>query len=157
MAGTQLHCALDPPRQALCLRMAYRIPYSNLLLIFLSFSYPSKPPFSQDILRIYIITSKEILRNPKEGALRTRHRGPVQRLLWILEPQDASKMPPRWAKRHQDTPKRPQEASKRPQDASKTAKEAPKTSPRGSKTPPRHVFGAFWEAIWGQVGTKIAS
>ena len=31
VAGTQLCCALDPPRQALCLRMAYRVPYSNLL------------------------------------------------------------------------------------------------------------------------------
>ena len=41
MADTQLCCALDPPRQALCLRMAYRVPYPNLLLIFLSFSYPS--------------------------------------------------------------------------------------------------------------------
>ena len=35
VAGTQLCCALDPPRQALCLRMAYRVPYSNLL------SYPT--------------------------------------------------------------------------------------------------------------------
>ena len=29
VAGTQLCCALDPPRQALCLRMAYRVPYPN--------------------------------------------------------------------------------------------------------------------------------
>ena len=41
VAGTQLCCALDPPRQALCLRMAYRVPYPNHLLTFLSFSYPS--------------------------------------------------------------------------------------------------------------------
>ena len=26
VAGTQLCCALDPPRQALCLRLAYRVP-----------------------------------------------------------------------------------------------------------------------------------
>ena len=29
VAGTQLCCALDPPRQALCLRMAYRVRYPN--------------------------------------------------------------------------------------------------------------------------------
>ena len=29
VAGSQLCCALDPPRQALCLRMAYRVPYPN--------------------------------------------------------------------------------------------------------------------------------
>ena len=30
VAGSQLCCAVDPPRQALCLRMAYRVPYPNL-------------------------------------------------------------------------------------------------------------------------------
>ena len=64
VAGTQLCCALDPPRQALCLRMAYRVRYPNLLLIFLSFSYPSKRPFPQDIFRIYIMISKN---DPKES------------------------------------------------------------------------------------------
>ena len=29
VAGSQLCCAVDPPRQALCLRMAYRVPYPN--------------------------------------------------------------------------------------------------------------------------------
>ena len=36
-------------------------------------------------------TYRIILRNPKEGALRPRHRGRVQRLPWILEPQDFSR------------------------------------------------------------------
>ena len=31
VADTQLCCALDPPRQALCLRMAYGVLYPNLL------------------------------------------------------------------------------------------------------------------------------
>ena len=41
VAGTQLRCALDPPRQSEGLRLAYRVPYPNLLLTFLSFSNPS--------------------------------------------------------------------------------------------------------------------
>ena len=36
-------------------------------------------------------TYRIILRNPKEGALRPRHRGRVQRFPWILEPQDFSR------------------------------------------------------------------
>ena len=40
VADTQLRFALDPPRQALGLRMAYRVPYPNLLLTFLSFFNP---------------------------------------------------------------------------------------------------------------------
>ena len=36
---------LDPPRQALCLRMAYRVPYPNLLSLpqFLMISFPNNP------------------------------------------------------------------------------------------------------------------
>ena len=75
VAGTQLCCALDPPRQAYGLRMAYRVPYPNvpshlpfLLISFLTFLF----------LSIYLGNTqeiqKEILRNPKEGPLRTRHR-----------------------------------------------------------------------------------
>ena len=48
VAGTQLCCALDPPRQAMCLRMAYRVPYPNLpshlpflLISFLTFLFLS--------------------------------------------------------------------------------------------------------------------
>ena len=36
VAGTQLCCAVDPPRQALCLRMACRIPHPNKILILMS-------------------------------------------------------------------------------------------------------------------------
>ena len=39
VAGTQLCCALDPPRQALCLRMAYRVPYPNKILILIPSLY----------------------------------------------------------------------------------------------------------------------
>ena len=39
VAGTQLCCALDPPRQALCLRMAYRVPYPNKILFLIPFPY----------------------------------------------------------------------------------------------------------------------
>ena len=115
-------------------------PTLTLLLIFLSFSYPSKHPFPQDIFRIYVIISKNDPKEILEWPLRPRHRARLQRLRWILEPQDASKRPPRWPKRHQDASKRPQDASKRPQDASKTAHEAPETAPRGSKTLPRGPF-----------------
>ena len=37
VAGTQLCCAVDPPRKALCLRMACKIPYPNKILILISF------------------------------------------------------------------------------------------------------------------------
>ena len=62
VAGTQLCCALDPPRQALCLRMAYRVRYPNqpAHLPFLLIILPNLP-FPLDILRIYIQN------NPKES------------------------------------------------------------------------------------------
>ena len=41
VAGTPLYGAKDPPRQSEGLRLAYRVPYPNLLLTFLSFSNPS--------------------------------------------------------------------------------------------------------------------
>ena len=91
-----------------------------------------------------------------EGALHSRHRDLPKRLLWIFEGQDASKMPARWAKRHQDTYMRPQDASKRPQDASKTAQEASKTAPRSSKTVFLSQYGPMLAPTWSHVGLKIA-
>ena len=46
---------LDPPRQALCLRMAYRVRYPNqpAHIPFLLIILPNLP-FPQDIIRIYI-------------------------------------------------------------------------------------------------------
>ena len=41
VAGSQLCCALDPPRQSEGLRLAYRIPYPNHRPTCLSFLYPS--------------------------------------------------------------------------------------------------------------------
>ena len=58
VAGTQLCCALDPPRQALCLRMAYRVRYPNqpahipFLLIILT-NLPDPKLNIEDIYRIY--------------------------------------------------------------------------------------------------------
>ena len=118
MAGTQLCCVLDPPRQAEGLRMAYRVRYPNLPILHLSF-------LTSFFSGLYIITSKEILKNPKEGSLRTRHRIRKQRVPWILEAQDASKMPPRW-------PKMPPRCS---QDPSKTSPDAPKTAQDGPRHP----------------------
>ena len=45
VAGTQLCCALDPPRQAVGLRMAYGVIYPNLLpyLPFLLIILPYHP------------------------------------------------------------------------------------------------------------------
>ena len=52
VAGPQLCCALDPPRQAYGLRMAYRVPYPNFPshLPFLPLSFFTS--FSQYILMI---------------------------------------------------------------------------------------------------------
>ena len=54
VAGSQLCCAVDPPRQALCLRMAYRVPYPNqpAHIPFLLIILPNLP-FPQDIPRTY--------------------------------------------------------------------------------------------------------
>ena len=41
VAGTQVCCAFDPPRQASGLRMAYGVTFLTFLLILLSFSFPS--------------------------------------------------------------------------------------------------------------------
>ena len=61
VAGTQLCCALDPPRQAEGLRMAYRVLYPNLrsLPYFLMISFPN----------ILILPD-----NPPEWLPRSRHR-----------------------------------------------------------------------------------
>ena len=62
VAGSPLCGALDPPRQALCLRMAYRVPYPNqpahipfLLIILPNLPFPLDISFGY-ILRIYIHT-----------------------------------------------------------------------------------------------------
>ena len=91
-------------------------------------------------------------RIPKEWALQPRHRDRVQRLLWIFEGQDASKMPPRLAKRQQDTSMRPQDASKRPQDASKTGQEASKNAQDSLRRP---KIPSKMDASWTQIGCKF--
>ena len=80
---------LDPPRQALCLRMAYGVPYPNLL---------SLPYFLMISFSNILILPESFL----EWPLRLRHRALgaarpvwVQRVPWIFEAQDASKVPPR--------------------------------------------------------------
>jgi len=104
VAGTQLCCALRPPRQALCLRMAYGVPYPNLITLpyFLMIPFPNIKILPESFL---------------ESPLRTRYRGLVQRLQcvpWILEVprnlQDASKMGHDAPRYHQEGPRRPQDA-----------------------------------------------
>ena len=92
--------------------------------------------------------------NPPEWLPRARHRALGERTPWILEAQNASKMPPRWPSGRQDTSKRPQDAPKRPQDAFKTAQEVSKTVPRGPKTPPRRVFGTFGRLYGNKLAPK---
>ena len=72
-------------------------PTLTLLLIFLSFSYPSKHPFPKDIFRIYVIISKNDPKEILEWPLRPRHRGPRPAVPMDFGAprrlQDASKMP----------------------------------------------------------------
>ena len=133
-------------RQAFGLRMAYRVRYPNLLclLYFLMIAFPN----------ILILPDNPGV--PSASPPPGPHRGPVQRLQASKTPQDASKMPPRWAQRRQDKSTRYQDASKRPQDASKTAQEASKTAPRSSKTVFLSQHGPMLAPTWSHVGTKIA-
>ena len=61
VAGSQLCCAVDPPRQALCLRMAYRVPHPNEILILISFL-------------IFLKMSRKFLKDPNRSPLLARHR-----------------------------------------------------------------------------------
>ena len=86
VAGTRLRRARNPPRQALCLRMAYGVPYPNPLSLpyFLMISFPN----------ILILPDNPGVGSacPPPGPGRSR----TQRFPWIFEPQglqDASKSP----------------------------------------------------------------
>ena len=60
--ATELCCALDPPRQALGLRMAYRVPYPNQILNPFSFLILPYNPYS-----LFLRISFGVLKEYKAG------------------------------------------------------------------------------------------
>ena len=132
VADTQLRCALDNQNQKFAGPLAngvsgYAVLVSCLLIFF-------------DSGRSW-------------GHLDPASAGVAPASRWFAErrtPQDAPKASqetlqtrPRRPKRLPRCPRRLQDAPKKPQEAAKTA--------------PRRDFSAFWEALWGQVGSRIAS
>ena len=72
MAGSQLCCAVDPPRQALCLHMAYRILYPNLLphlpFLLIIIANPNNPKEKETLTK-----TKDVAH---EGVCTLCHRAP---------------------------------------------------------------------------------
>ena len=164
VAGSQLSCALDPPRQALCLRMACRVPYPYFLPYILPYIPYNVPYNLQKILKDHKRSPRRARHREAPGTHVDLPRGFQDAPRRSKRPQDASrtplrhpKIPPRRSKRPSRRPKTSLRRSKRPSRAAKTAKMTP-------KTPPKHDFQGFWVPKWrfgvpksSHVGTKIVS
>ena len=126
--------------------MAYRVRYPNKILILIS-----------------VLISFNVRTNPEEGVLRTRHRGPVQRVRWILEAQDFSRFSDVFPRQTHVKPrlrhkiatakksKNFQDPLRRLQEGPKCPKTAPSRSPRrlqDRQRPPKNRPGPAQDRPW---------